>query len=313
MNENRLTMEDVYKIMKLDTVESCKKYLDIMLDFYFDIITSPEGQESSSHIEDCRNLWVQTMFSKGCQFKSLLDGVGFSKELRFLNPIIDFSVLFTIARSVYESLIVFEILFVLPRSDEQQVIIYNLFMAHGLSERLKDLDEYVRKQNPERIKSEQSDIEACKRAIEETSLYKSLEQQTKKSIQNAFGIKYRYVFKKDNTIELVQYEKAHEYLNVKENLFNSLYSFFSLHGHPSYLSLIQFRDAFKKDYRADINMATHATQCLLAFMSIFIIDYMKLNSKVKAIYDSLEEPRRFAIGIHEDAMRGENKFSIIRD
>lgn len=60
-------------------------------------------------------------------------------------------------------------------------------------------------------------------------------------------------------------------------------------------------------------MAIHATQCMLSFMSIFIIDYMKLNSKVKAIYDNFEEPRRFAIGMYEDAMRGENKFSIIRD
>ena len=43
-------------------------------------------------------------------------------------------------------------------------------------------------------------------------------------------------------------------------------------------------------------------------MSIFIIDYMKLNPEVKTMYDKLEEPRRFAIGMYEDAMRGEKKF-----
>ena len=106
----------------------------------------------------------------------------------------------------------------------------------------------------------------------------------------------------------VHFEEAYKLLNVKENLFNSIYSFFSHHGHPSYLSLIQFRDAFKNDYRADMDMAKHATQCILSFMSIFIVDYMKLNSDIKTMYDNLEEPRRFAIGMYEDAMRGEKKF-----
>ena len=87
-----------------------------------------------------------------------------------------------------------------------------------------------------------------------------------------------------------------------------LFNYYLHHGHPSYLALIQFQDAFKNDYRADIDMAKHATQCILSFMSIFIVDYMKLNPEAKTVYDKLEEPRRFAIGMYEDAMRGEKKF-----
>ena len=59
---------------------------------------------------------------------------------------------------------------------------------------------------------------------------------------------------------------------------------------------------------ADRMMAQHATQCAPSFMSIFIVDYMKLNPEVKAMYDKMELPRRFAIGMYEDAMRGEHKF-----
>ena len=87
------------------------------------------------------------------------------------------------------------------------------------------------------------------------------------------------------------------------------YSYFSLHGHPSYVSIFQFRDAFNNDSRADISlMAPHATQCVLAFMSFFIVDYMKLVPEIKTMFDKFEEPRRFAIGMYEDAMRGEKKF-----
>lgn len=308
--EKQLTIEEVQRFIQLDTIDDCKKYLCVMLDFYFDVIKSPEGHKATSSFEDERNIWLQTMFSKGCQFTSLLDGVGYSKGTIRLKPIIDFSILFTIARSVYESLIAFELLFVLPKTDDQQTIVYNLFMAQGLSERLKDLDEEMRSHNPTRVQEEQNDINDCRKAIEDTELYKTLDKQTKATIDYALGNgkKFRYIFKEDNTMEFIQYEKAYTLLNVKENLFNSLYSFFSLHGHPSYLSLIQFRDAFKDEYRADMDMAKHATQCVLAFMSIYIVDYMKLVPEIKTMYDKLEEPRRFAIGMYEDAMRGEKKF-----
>ena len=308
--EKQLTIEEVQKFVRLDTIDDCKQYLTVMLDFYFDVIKSPEGRKATSPFEDERNIWLQTMFSKGCQFKSLLDGVEYSKGASHLKPIIDFSSLFTIARCVYESLIAFEILFVLPKTEDKQTIVYNLFMAQGLSERLKDLDEDMRSHNPTRVQEELNDIDECRKAIEGTKLYKTLDQQTKATIDYALGNgkRFRYIFKDDNTMEFIQYEKAYTLLNVKENLFNSLYSFFSLHGHPSYLSLIQFRDAFKDEYRADMDMAKHATQCVLAFMSIYIVDYMKLVPEIKTMYDKLEEPRRFAIGMYEDAMRGEKKF-----
>ena len=308
--EKELTIEEVRKFVQLDTIGDCKQHLRVILDFYFDVIKSPEGRKANSYIEDDRNIWMQTMFSKGCQFISLLDGVGYSKGTIRLKPIIDFSILFTIARSVYESLIAFELLFVLPKTDDQQTIIYNLFMAQGLSERLKDLDEEMRGHNPTRVQEEQNDIDDCRKAIEDTELYKTLDKQTKATIDNAlgYGKRFRYIFKEDNTMEYIQYEKAYTLLNVKENLFDNLYSFFSLHGHPSYLSLIQFRDAYKDEYRADKEMAKHATQCVLAFMSIFIVDYMNLVPEIKVMYDKLEEPRRFAIGMYEDAMRGEKKF-----
>lgn len=74
------------------------------------------------------------------------------------------------------------------------------------------------------------------------------------------------------------------------------------------LSICLFRDAFKNEYRADMMMAEHATHCTLSFMSIFIVDFMKVNPELKAKFDQLDEPLRFAIGMYEDAMRGEGKF-----
>ena len=308
-SEKQLTIEEVQKFIQLDTIDDCKQYLRVMLDFYFDVIKSPEGRKATSYIEDDRNIWMQTLFSEGFHFLSLLDGVGYNKGIDRLNPIVDPSVLFSVARRIYESVIAFEILFVIPDSEDKKAILYNLFMAHGLSERLKNIDEEMRSHNPERVAEEQKDIDECLREIEGTDLYSELDQQTKNIIKNAFGKKFRYIFKEDNSLEFVNYDDADKLLRIKNNMLKGTYSYFSLHGHPSYVSIFQFRDAFNNDSRADISlMAPHATQCVLAFMSFFIVDYMKIVPEIKTMFDKFEEPRRFAIGMYEDAMRGEKKF-----
>lgn len=308
-SEKQLTIEEVQKFIQLDTIDDCKQYLRVMLDFYFDVIKSPEGRKATSYIEDDRNIWMQTLFSEGFHFLSLLDGVGYNKGIDRLNPIVDPSVLFSVARRIYESVIAFEILFIIPDSEDKKAILYNLFMAHGLSERLKNIDEEMRSHNPERVAEEQKDIDECLREIEGTDLYSELDQQTKNIIKNAFGKKFRYIFKEDNSLEFVNYDDADKLLRIKNNMLKGTYSYFSLHGHPSYVSIFQFRDAFNNDSRADISlMAPHATQCVLAFMSFFIVDYMKLVPEIKTMFDKFEEPRRFAIGMYEDAMRGEKKF-----
>ncbi len=305
-----MTMEEVVALTQMRSVDDCKRHMRVMLDFYFEVLQSPEGRRyrTALELEKDKIIWLQQMFSMGCHFLSLLDGVGYRSGAANLNPIIDPDVLFTVGRRMYESVVVFDAFFVLPKDDNHQRFLYDLFMAHGLSERLKDLDEDMRRKHTERVAAEEADIAACKDSILNNPLYNQFDTQTKKQIDYIFGKKFRYTITEDNKLEFIEFDTAYKLLGVKEELFQSLYSFFSLHGHPSYLSICQFRDAFKNEFRADRMMAQHATQCALSFMSIFIVDYMKVTPDVKALYDKMEDPRRFAIGMYEDAMRGGNRF-----
>lgn len=306
--QNQLSMSDVHSFIQMKSLVDCRCYLQVMLDWYFDVIMSKEGRIAHNHIEDDMNLWIQTMFSKGNAFRKLLDGVGYSNEDRSLEPIIDTSVLFSIARSVYESLIAFELLYVLPQTKDEQTIVYSLFMAHGLTERLKDLDEDVKKRNLVRVQQEEADIAECMKELKDTDFYKGMDRQLQNQIEYAFGKKYRYRFTDEGKMQFVEFDKAHKLLNLKEDIYKGMYSFESLQSHPSYLFLCQFRDAFKHEYRADRFMAKHVTQCILSYMSFMIVDYMKLKPEVQALFDKMELPRRFAIGMYEDAMRGEGKY-----
>ncbi len=160
-----MTIEEVVELTKMKTLEDCKRYMKVMLDFYYDVIQSPVGRKASSVLEDDRNIWLQQMFSMGNHFMSLLDGVGYQRKNIRLNPIIDPNMLFTVARRIYESVVSFNLLFIQPVDENHQSILYNLFMAHGLSERLKDLDEDMRAKYPERVSEEEADIAACKRLL----------------------------------------------------------------------------------------------------------------------------------------------------
>lgn len=139
-----MMMKDVVAFTKLENLEDCKRYMDVMLAFYFQVIRFPEGGKCSSTLDDDRNIWIQQIFSMGCHFRSLLNGVGYHSGIDKMNPIIDPDVLFSVARRIYESVVVFDALFVNPKDADHQTILYNLFMAHGLAERLKDLDEVMK-------------------------------------------------------------------------------------------------------------------------------------------------------------------------
>lgn len=300
-------MEQIKEIISLNNITSCKQYMHLMLDFYFDAIEA--SRECDSRMLLDANIWLQTIFTKGCAFLNLLDGINYEKPGVRLKTVLDPSLLFTIARRIYESVVDFNILYIHPQTEQQKAILYNLFMSAGLSERLKNCDENMRFKYPERIQQEEKDIQECKDAIVNSSLWASLSAKTQQIVQNAINShKFRYTFDSTNNISPVKWEDAYQLLRVKKELYESMYSFFSLHSHPSYLSLIQFRDAFAPGVRQDLQMAIHSTRCILSFMSIFIVDYITLFPKVKEKFNELELPMRFAIGMYEDAMRGENKY-----
>ena len=46
--EKELTIEEVRKFVQLDTIDDCKQYLRVMLDFFFEVFKSPEGRKAMS-------------------------------------------------------------------------------------------------------------------------------------------------------------------------------------------------------------------------------------------------------------------------
>lgn len=185
-------------------------------------------------------------------------------------------------------------------------------MAQGLVERLKDLDDEMRQSHPERIAKEKADIAACKQEIEETTLYQHLDAQAQNALQQKIGKSYRIRFTEEGTFQKVNFEDAYKYFGVKDNPYHGVYSYQSLYAHPSYLFLCQFREAYKDNCQGSVDLAKFTTQCVLSYVSIFIIDFIKLNSELQNWFNNQDSNRQFLIGLYEDAMRGGGKILGLR-
>lgn len=140
--------KDFERIVKLDTLKSCRDYMKVMTDFYFDAIVQT-GQKPIKKVclNDART-WFQMMFSKGVHFSKALEGFDYSKDFIHLNRITDHTVLFSLVRDMYESYVVFRIIYTLPETEQQKELLYYLFVHAGLQERFDDLPENAKKKEP---------------------------------------------------------------------------------------------------------------------------------------------------------------------
>lgn len=75
-------------------------------------------------------------------------------------------------------------------------------------------------------------------------------------------------------------------------------------AHPSYLGLIQFREAFNEN-AMNMFMET-ATMQLSLIMSVFIMDYMNEFTMVKDIYEKLDIESRFMICMYSQSLKEEH-------
>lgn len=66
---------------------------------------------------------------------------------------------------------------------------------------------------------------------------------------------------------------------------------------------MQFRDAFAKNDPEFIRMALFATQTFIIFLSVFIVDYMKMFPVIIKDFKRLSEETQMILTIYNDTFR----------
>lgn len=277
------------------TIQNSKDCLNIILDFYFQLIDASHSYQTIHELESSCSISMQMMFSRGCSFVQMLDGFSFYGSKKVLNCIIDPSVLFSLLRDIYEAVCSFEFVYILPNSQEKQMMAYNMYVISGLKERqnfnIKSKDgKYT-------LLAELKELNELIDDIKILPYFQTLPQCVQQNIItriNSPHPAYRLLYN-DESIEPIKWENAYQYLGMKEKLFEDMYNYLCLNAHPTVISLRQFKDSFSKDNPHFIKASCIASKMVAGLLSIYAVDFCKKFEWAKGIYNRQSELTQWLI------------------
>ena len=296
-------MIETYNLTRCFSVADCKRYLKIFSDFLFDAmgVLHKKGERTYALAE--AKLILQQVFFKILCVNKMLDGVSYDNDRVRLNNVIDYSSLHSIVREVYELLLVVELLYVKPDTEEKKLVMFDLFQIQGFKERQKY--SVTTEENKERLSGEFKELELCVDEIRNTQFYKGLEKEERSKIDYYIKDGIFRVVLDDNNFRKVDFENLGEICGVQKGLFDNVYSFMSLHAHPSYISLMQLEEAYKKRETWE-SLSCSAVMQMISLLSIFVSDYCRIFEMMKELYNHQPDNIRFALDFYNHSFRGDD-------
>ena len=296
-------MDELKKILDPMSLEEIRLHVKLILNFYSELILKFHKSKVNTELEAHNQMILQMFFSKGLYIHNILEGVSFENGAIRMNKIIDHSILFTLVRNLYEALCSFELVSVIPMDDEQKNIMYNLYCISGLKYRQQFYDESTNLEYKEIYINEKNELEVRIDNIEKSSFFKGLDEANQKQIHNAIKCKsYKIVLGK--TIKRVLWKDIVSLMGIKKGVLDNMYSYYCLHAHPSYISRLQFEEAFKLNNPQFVQLSMFAAKNAIMFLSIFISDYIKLNPHIRVYFNSPTNTSKNIINIYNDVFRG---------
>lgn len=303
MKDKIINNRDFRRMLLPNTLEDRIDYLDWLIDFYFKVMVALRYVGFKNEFRAEMSLGVQMMFTKAKSFRNLLGGFNHTDGINTLFRLTDHTVLFTLVRTAYEQLCAFEIVNIIPKTQDEQIVMENAYVASGLVNRQKLFTEDAFKRNIGVLNEEQCIIEECKNRIHNTELYKSLTEKEQKELDKTIFTKgeYQIVFSQGKYNPHVGWDYVRDYIGLDTDILHGLYKYACNMAHPSYLSVIQFKEAYKGN--AMNNLKETAIMQFTAIMSVYIGDFLSAFSEIKHVYDELDEESKFMVDMYKDGFR----------
>lgn len=303
--------ENIHRLCVCKSIDDSQACLDLFAKFFWKVIEI-HTQESVKYKKDHEaKLMLQMMFTKILHLKEILNGVSYnSKEVTYLNTIIDPGVMAIMSRNIYETAALFNLIYRQPKTSDQQDIIYNLWRHAGLRMRqgYKDSFEATDRQNV--VEDEKQNMESLSKLIKANSYFRSLDKHNQNKILKRLDRGEFLIQFVDNKVKVFKWHQLIDVMDLKKDLFDKIYSYFSLYIHPSNVSVSQFDELFSKTEQGYLEMSSFNIKTTLCMIGVFIADYINYFPKIGDVYNSLDIEERVVIDFHNMLARGE-WYSII--
>ena len=203
-----------------------------------------------------------------------------------------------ILRSLYELIFIFRNIYIMTDTEEERLILLNIWKIRGLNNRQKvevprnDLETsnvYLEKQ-----KKELDNIEKMRQKIESIlstmDITESAKSNIKKIIKSTSSSINGYKFEKSGScitsFSTISLTSSPKHLYNSTQLY-AVYTFLSMHTHPSYISLLQFGQMFSNEHYKRLMKIVLMSACVLN--SHFIQDFCQVVPECQEIYEQMDE------------------------
>lgn len=295
-----------------NNIEDSQSCLDLFAGFMWKVIETDVQTSVITKIEHEAKLMLQMMFTKVLHLKGILNGVSYSSNSgSYLNNIIDPGVVAVMSRNIFETGGLFNLIYRQPKTDNERDIIYNLWRHAGLRTRQRFKESFEATKKGSVLEEERQDMELITESVKTNSFFLGLDEHIKKKIldrldKGEFLIKFI-----DKKVKCYKWHELVEVMNLKKDLFDYLYSYFSLYTHPSNVSVFQFDDLFKDADDNYLIMTNFNIKTILSFIGVFIADYINFFPYVAKVFKNLSLEEQSIIDFHNMLGRNES-FSIVK-
>lgn len=307
MNTEELRKE-IERLTSLDTIDDLFDLTDIFERFLYKVMESQDFSEKTAQESDAMTI-IQMVFVKLISAKKLLSGVDYNDKDSgdTLNNLIDPTTIAAHVRDTFETISAFYTVFVKPETEDEKLILYNLWVLSGLNYRQEFTKSAAGSDVNQILSDDQKLIDELTQQIENCALFKTLDDENKGIVQAAILNKDFLIVIDDKKVKCLSWQDALKNMNLKKNLFDDAYSYFSFYSHPSNVSVFQFNEMFGEENSAYIDIAKYNFKNLMVLMSIFIHDYIRLIPDKLKIYESLSLKDQLMIDAFNVLFRGHNK------
>lgn len=297
-------------LMQLNSIIACKVLLNKYITYFFKIVKKHHYDPVHNQAEADARIWFQMFMSKTMNIKSILDGIEYDDGYDHLKKVIDPTILLTLIRNLFEAVCAFEIVNIIPDTEDKKAILYNLHCIAGLKYRQRFFSPEMKEEQRVQWEEEKEDIEELTNEIRSTNLYKSLTKKNRSKIDNSIKDK-NYQIKIDDNEEVKLYGWADipQLFGMKKQFYKNIYTYFCLNAHPSYISMIQFREMFKKGEEEYIQISITGMKFCFMLLSVYLSDYIRMFPQIQKTYNTFPIEDQILLDFHNRLTRG-NEYSI---
>lgn len=273
-----------------DNIADCIDLIDRYCNFFLTAIKNHQTENNTSAQEVEAKLILQMMMTKALHIKNTIKGVDFdTKKGIKLNNIIDPSIVASLIRNVYETTAMFNLIYRASKQGDERNIVYKLWVISGLKYRQRFAVHITTQENETKLHTEEQNIKEHISDIENTALYKNLNDKDKSRIQRLINDKDYLVRFENSKVKVLHWQALIETMGCKQDFFQRIYTYFSLYSHPSNVSVFQFREMFLPEKRTFLFMTTFNMQYVFMLLSVFIADYINLFPQVLQTFNGLDK------------------------